>query len=52
VVAFVSHVRPERAEAARAAGAGRVLSRGAFVRELPGLLAAALPTPLSEENRP
>jgi CheY-like chemotaxis protein len=51
VVAFVSHVHPERAEAALAAGASRVLSRGAFVRELPGLLAAAHPT-LSEENRP
>jgi CheY-like chemotaxis protein len=43
VVAFASHVHPERAEAALAAGASRVLSRGAFVRELPGLLAAAAP---------
>jgi len=51
VVAFVSHVHPERARAATAAGASRVLSRGAFVRELPGLLAAAHPT-FSEENRP
>jgi CheY-like chemotaxis protein len=51
VVAFVSHVHPERADAALAAGAGRVLSRGTFARELPGLLAAAHPT-LSEENRP
>ena len=52
VVAFVSHVHPERAEAATAAGASRVLSRGAFVRELPGLLAAAPPATLSQENRP
>ena len=43
VVAFAGHVHPERAEAALAAGASRVLSRGAFVRELPGLLAAAAP---------
>jgi CheY-like chemotaxis protein len=43
VVAFASHVHPERAEAALAAGASRVLSRGAFVRELPGLLAPAAP---------
>jgi CheY-like chemotaxis protein len=41
VVAFVSHVHAERAEAARAAGCTRVLSRSAFVQELPRLLAAA-----------
>ncbi len=52
VIAFFSHVHAERAEAALAAGASRVLSRGAFVRELPGLLAAAAPATLSEENRP
>jgi CheY-like chemotaxis protein len=40
VIAFVSHVHAERAEAARAAGASRVLARGAFVLELPRLLAA------------
>jgi CheY-like chemotaxis protein len=47
VVAFLSHVRAERAEAARAAGCGRVLARGAFVQELPRLLSAAAPV---EEN--
>jgi CheY-like chemotaxis protein len=41
VVAFVSHVHPERAEAARAAGCSQVLARGAFVQELPRLLADA-----------
>jgi CheY-like chemotaxis protein len=41
VVAFLSHVHAERAEAARGAGCTRVLARGAFVRELPGLIAAA-----------
>jgi len=44
VVAFVSHVHPERAEAARAAGCSRVLARGAFVQELPRLLAATTAT--------
>jgi CheY-like chemotaxis protein len=38
VVAFVSHVRVDAIEAARAAGADRVLARSTFVRELPGLL--------------
>jgi CheY-like chemotaxis protein len=38
VVGFVSHVDVDRAEAARAAGCSSVLSRGAFVRQLPGLL--------------
>jgi CheY-like chemotaxis protein len=47
VVAFVSHVHAGRAEAALAAGATRVLPRGAFVRELPGLLAAANSATLS-----
>jgi len=37
VVAFGSHVDRERLEAARAAGAHRVLARSAFVRELPEL---------------
>ena len=41
VVAFLSHVHAERAEAARAAGCTRVLARGAFVQELPRMLAAA-----------
>jgi len=40
VVAFVSHVHAERAEAARAAGCTRVLARGAFVEELPRLIAS------------
>ena len=51
VVAFVSHVHPERAEAARAAGCSRVLARGAFVQELPRLLAATTATAhVPEEN--
>jgi len=41
VVAFLSHVNVDHAEAARAAGATRVLARGAFVAELPALMAAA-----------
>jgi CheY-like chemotaxis protein len=39
VVAFFSHVDAERAEEARAAGCDRVLPRGAFVRDLPQILA-------------
>ena len=51
VVAFVSHVHPERAEEARAAGCSRVLARGAFVQELPRLLAdATAPVHAPEEN--
>jgi CheY-like chemotaxis protein len=38
VIAFVSHVREDRIQAARAAGATRVLARSAFVRDLPELL--------------
>ncbi|HEY8485161.1 MAG TPA: hypothetical protein VIL13_11150 [Longimicrobiales bacterium] len=38
IVAFGSHVQREAIEAARAAGADRVLARSAFVRELPFLL--------------
>jgi CheY-like chemotaxis protein len=41
IVAFLSHVHAERADAARAAGCTRVLARGAFVQELPRLMAAA-----------
>jgi CheY-like chemotaxis protein len=41
VVAFVSHVRQDRAEAARAAGASRVLARSAFLKELSQLVAQA-----------
>jgi CheY-like chemotaxis protein len=51
VVAFASHVHADHAEAARAAGCSRVLSRGAFVRELPHLLAPAVPTVLEENDR-
>ena len=51
VIAFFSHVHAERAEAARAAGASRVLARSAFVQELPGLLASAA-SPLPEEKAP
>jgi CheY-like chemotaxis protein len=40
IVAFVSHVRGDAIEAARAAGAERVLARSAFVRQLPELLRA------------
>jgi hypothetical protein len=38
VVGFFSHVHPERAETARAAGCTWVLPRSAFVRQLEGLL--------------
>jgi CheY-like chemotaxis protein len=38
IVAFVSHVRIDAIEAARAAGADRVLARSAFVKELHTLL--------------
>lgn len=41
IVAFASHLNREAIEAARAAGATRVLARSAFVRELPTLLADA-----------
>lgn len=41
VLGFVSHVNAARALAAQAAGCSRVLSRGAFVAELPKLLADA-----------
>ena len=41
VVAFVSHVHADRAQAARAAGASRVLARSAFVEQLPELVAQA-----------
>ena len=38
IVAFFSHVHPERADAARAAGCTWALPRSAFVRQLEGLL--------------
>ncbi|MGD8277328.1 MAG: hypothetical protein PVH00_04850 [Gemmatimonadota bacterium] len=38
VVAFASHVRTDLIEAARTAGADRVLARGAFARLLPDLV--------------
>ncbi|MCA9284232.1 MAG: hypothetical protein KDA22_03390 [Phycisphaerales bacterium] len=41
VVAFVSHVHAELAQAARAAGANEVLARSAFVARLPSLVAPA-----------
>ena len=51
VIAFLSHVHAERADAALAAGASRVLARGAFVQELPRLMAAAAaPVIVPEEN--
>ncbi len=52
-IAFFSHVHAERAQTARAAGASRVLARGAFVQELPRLLAAAAgAVGASEEKTP
>lgn len=48
VVAFLSHVNVDHAEAARAAGATRVVARGAFVAELPALMAAAAAGPSQE----
>ncbi len=41
VVAFAPHVATDRIEAARSAGADRVLARSAFVARLPELLAGA-----------
>src|SRR5262245_33265375 len=41
VVGFLSHVNADRAREAREAGLARVMARGAFVQELPGLLASA-----------
>jgi hypothetical protein len=41
IVGFVSHVNADRAREAREAGCQRVLARGAFVQELPAILAAA-----------
>jgi len=38
IIGFVSHVRADVISAARAAGAGRVLARSAFIRDLPDLL--------------
>lgn len=43
VVGFVSHVDGARAAAAQQAGCSRVLARGAFVAELPRLLAGGKP---------
>jgi CheY-like chemotaxis protein len=51
VIAFVSHVRADHAEAARAAGATRVLARSAFDKELPELVAQAA-QPRAEEPVP
>jgi len=51
VIAFVSHVCADHAEAARAAGASRVLARSAFVKELPELVAQAA-QPRAEEPVP
>jgi CheY-like chemotaxis protein len=39
ILAYVSHVREDAIEGARKAGADRVMARGAFVRNLPALLA-------------
>ena len=40
LIAYVSHVREDLIDAARAAGADRVLARGAFSKLLPDLLRA------------
>jgi CheY-like chemotaxis protein len=53
IVAFFSHVNTDRAERAQAAGCDRVLARGAFVKELPSLLAATgAPASSLEEPAP
>jgi CheY-like chemotaxis protein len=41
ITAFVSHVRADAIEAAREAGAHRVIARSAFVRDLPAILGEA-----------
>jgi DNA-binding NarL/FixJ family response regulator len=43
IVGFVSHVRTDRIEAARAAGADEVLARSAFTARLTEILSAAAP---------
>jgi CheY-like chemotaxis protein len=43
VVAFLGHVNVAAADEARSAGVTRVVTRGAFVAELPALMAAAAP---------
>jgi CheY-like chemotaxis protein len=55
IVAFVSHVRPEQAQAARALGADDVLARSALVAALPDLVrryagAHVAPPPEREET--
>ena len=50
VVAFLSHVNVDHATAARAAGATRVVARGAFVAELPALMAEAASAPSQETS--
>jgi CheY-like chemotaxis protein len=50
VIAFLSHVNAERAQAAREAGATRVMARGAFVQELPALIAQLAAPPHTEEK--
>ena len=50
VVAFFSHVHPEQAEKARAAGCDRVLARSAFVKALPDLIAGSAEPPPSLED--
>jgi CheY-like chemotaxis protein len=52
VVAFLSHVHADRAEAARSAGCTRVLARSAFVQELPQLVAAAAALTVPEDPKP
>jgi len=51
VIAFLGHERADLAEAARASGASRVMARGAFVRELPRLVAGIL-NPTAERPGP
>jgi CheY-like chemotaxis protein len=45
IVGFFSHVESERGREASAAGASLVLPRGAFARQLPGLIGAAKDAP-------
>jgi hypothetical protein len=51
VVAYVSHVNQDLADAARLAGADEVLPRSRFVQVLPDLLSAAAP-PKPTQDRP
>ena len=51
VVGFVSHVDAETIAAARAAGIDEVLARGAFINQLPAILAQAPSRPPGDASR-